>query len=91
MPAPFLFHRRRNYRGNRYDLPRPFFMFKARSLPQLFFFPPHQRLLGLFQGLLGLRQGLFLLDLQHLQLIYFRFQVVVARVQAARCCPQFVD
>nr|DAL40416.1 MAG TPA_asm: hypothetical protein [Caudoviricetes sp.] len=91
MPAPFSFHRRRNNRGYRYDLPRPFFMFKARSLPQLFFFPPHQRLLGLFQGLLCLAQGLPLLDLQRFQPIYFRFQFVVALVQSARRCFQFVD
>ena len=45
MPAPFLFNRRRNNRGYRNNLPRPFFSFKARSLFQFFFFPLHQRLL----------------------------------------------
>ena len=90
MPAPFLFHRCRNNGRNRYNLPRPFFMFKARPLFQFVFFPPHQRLLGFFQGLLCLAQGLPLLDLQRFQPIYFRFQFVVAVVQAARRCLQFV-
>lgn len=90
MPAPFLFHSRRNNRGYGNNLPRAFFMLKARALFQLFFFPPDQRLLGFFQGLLGLAQGFFLLDLQRFQLIYFRFQFSVARVQAARRCFQFV-
>ena len=90
MPAPFSFHRRRNDRGYRYDLPRPLFMLKACPLFQLFFFPPHQRLLGFFQGLFGLRQGPPLLDLQRFQLFQLRFQFSVARVQAARRCLQFV-
>ena len=39
MPAPFSFHRRRNNRGNRYNLPSSFLPFKARALFQLVFFP----------------------------------------------------